>query len=407
MRCLSFPRAIVAPVVVVCCLGVSLGSGAVLKGECFGAHTDNWRSRLCYNDIQPLYYDRGIDRHVFPYVHATLAGGVGARGFNEYPVLTGLFMWAVGWGAWSGSSYFVVTMIVLSLCAAVAGWLLWRMVGGRAVFWSASPILALYAFHNWDLLAVTASVAGIYLWWSGRPSWAALAFAVGGAFKLYPALFIIPLICDQLAQRRARKAAEVGAVGVGSLALINLPFILINASGWWATYRFHVERSPTSSGSIWVALDGALSTTSENRVSVLALAAALVTITAVLACAREEGAYPVVEWCAASTATCIVLNKVSSPQYILWLVPFLALLSMRSVWWWLLSIIATVRYAALFGVDVLPLGLGTADRLVHATVILQAALLVGYMAAILMQRGNARIAPLPRVLARAATGASR
>jgi Glycosyltransferase family 87 len=407
IRRLPLPPAIVAPVVVACCLGVSLGSSAVLKGECFGTDTSNWRSRPCYNDIQPLYYGRGIDHHVFPYVHATLAGGVGSHGFNEYPVLTGFFMWATGWVAWSGSSYLAVTMILLSLCAASAAWLLWRMVGGIAVFWVASPILALYAFHNWDLLAVTASVAGIYLWWSGRPSWAALAFAVGGAFKLYPALFIVPLVCDQLVQQRTRKAAEVGAAGFGSLGLINLPFILINASGWWTTYRFHIERPPTSSGSIWTALDRALSTTTENRVSVLALAAALVTITAVLAHTRGGNAYPVVEWCAASTAAFIVLNKVSSPQYILWLVPFLALLSMRSVWWWILSIIATVRYAALFGVDVLPLGLGTADRLVHAAVILQAALLMVYMAAILMQRGKARIAPLPRPLARAAATTSR
>jgi hypothetical protein len=187
----------------------------------------------------------------------------------------------------------------------------------------------------------------------------------------------------------------VGAVGGGSLALINLPFILINASGWWTTYRFHVERPPASSGSIWVTLDHAVSTTSENRASFLALAAALVTITAVLAHTRSDNAYPVVEWCAAYTAAFIVLNKVSSPQYILWLVPFLALLSMRSVWWWLLSIIATVRYAALFGVDVFPLGQGTADRLVDTAVTLQAAVLVLYVAAILMQRRNARVAALP------------
>ena len=236
-------------------LAVTLGSGATLKGECFGADNSFWRSRLCYNDIQPLYYSHGIGHHVFPYVHATLAGGKGAHGFNEYPVLTGLFMWAVGWLSWSGSSYLAVTMIVLSLCAAVAAWLLWRMVSGRAVLWTASPILAIYAFHNWDLLAVTASVAGVYLWWSGRPRLAALAFAIGAAFKLYPALFIIPLVCDQLALRRTRRAAEVGAVGCGSLAVINLPFVLFNASGWWATYRFHTDRPPTSSGTIWAVLD--------------------------------------------------------------------------------------------------------------------------------------------------------
>ena len=379
-------------------LGLSLGSGAVLKGECFGADTSNWRSRLCYNDIQPLYYDRGIDHHVFPYVHATLSGGVGSHGFNEYPVLTGLFMWVTGWVAWSGSSYLVVTMILLSLCAALAAVLLWRMTDRRAAYWTASPILALYAFHNWDLLAVAASVVGIYLWWSGRSSRAAFVFAVGGAFKLYPALFIVPLICDQLVQRRTRKAAEVAATGFGSLALINLPFILINASGWWATYRFHADRAPTSSGTIWAVLDSTLSTTTENWLAFSCLAASLVVITVGVFLSRPSIGYPVVEWCAAATAAFILLNKVSSPQYILWLVPFLALLPLRSAWWWLLSAGALVRYAALFGVDVFPLGTQMADRIVHVAVILQAALLVGYMAAILMQRRNPRLAPLsPRL----------
>src|SRR5690349_17769594 len=150
-------------------LAASLGAGATLKGECFGAARAGWRSQPCYNDIQPLYYHRGIAHHVFPYVHATLAGGVGRHGFNEYPVLTGLAMWATGWLSASGSSYLAVAMVELSLCAALAAWLLWRMVAVRAVLWTASPILILYAFHNWDLLAVTASVAGVYYcWWSGR-----------------------------------------------------------------------------------------------------------------------------------------------------------------------------------------------------------------------------------------------
>jgi uncharacterized membrane protein len=372
------------PILLALTLCISLGCGVALKGECVGAHTDNWRSRLCYNDIQPLYYDRGIDHHVFPYFHATLNGGHGGHGFNEYPVLTGLTMWATGWAAWSGSSYLAVTMILLSLAAAFAAMLLWRMVGRRVVYWTASPILALYAFHNWDMLAVSASVAGIYLWWSGRSSRAAVAFAVGAAFKLYPALFIVPLVCDQLVQRRTRQAAGVAVAGFGSLALINLPFVLINASGWWATYRFHADRVPSSSGTIWAVLDNNLSTTTENRLSFTALAIALVVITVGLLFSRPTAGYPVVEWCAAATAAFILLDKVSSPQYILWLVPFLALLPLRSIWWWLLSTVAAVRYAGLFGVDVFPFGLHTADRLVHSAIVLQAAVLILYVAAILI-----------------------
>ena len=93
----------------------------------------------------------------------------------------------------------------------------------------------------------------------------------------------------------------------------------------------------------------------------------------------------------AATAAFIVLNKVSSPQYVLWVVPFLALLPRRSTWWWLLSAVAVVRYAGLFGVDVFPVGTHTADELVRAAVILQAALLVVYVGTILVPGGNARV----------------
>jgi uncharacterized membrane protein len=287
-------------------------------------------------------------------------------------------------------------MVELSLCAALAAWLLWRMVALRAIFWTASPILVVYGFQNWDLLAVAASVAGIYLWWSGRPRLAGLAFAVGGAFKLYPALFIVPLVCDQLALRRARIAAEVGLAGFGSLAVINLPFVLVNASGWWATYRFHADRAPTTSGTIWAVLDRGLSTATENRASFAALAAALILMTAVLFRAGSAAGYPVVEWCAAATAAFILLNKVSSPQYVLWLVPFLALLRMRAAWWWLFSATALVHYVALFGVEVLPIGTTTADRVVHDAVIAQAVLLALYAAAILVRRPSAPAGLLPR-----------
>lgn len=363
-------------------LGLSLGAGAALKGDCVGG-SRYWRSELCYADIKPLYQARGVGRHVFPYVHATLVGGHGGHGFNEYPVLTGMFMWLTGWLSWSASSFLIVTMLLLSPFAAASAVLLWRMVAIRAALWSASPVLVMYAFHNWDLLAVSASVAGIYLWWSGRPRLAALAFGVGAAFKLYPALFILPVLLDEIAGHRLRRGVETAVVGLGSLALINLPFVLINASGWWATYRFHADRAP-SSGTVWAALSRQLSTTADDRLMLLVLAVALVAISGGLFGHRSTPGYPVVEWCAAATAAVIVVNKINSPQYLLWLIPFLALLQVRAVWWGVLSATALVRYVALFGLGVFPLGTASADRLATAASGLEALLLVLFAASVVL-----------------------
>ncbi|MGN6377898.1 MAG: glycosyltransferase 87 family protein [Gaiellales bacterium] len=376
-------------VLVAVSLAVTLSAGATLKGECFGADGANWRSRPCYNDIQPLYRARGIGRHVFPYIHARLAGDVGSRGFNEYPVLTGLFAWAVGWLALSSSSYLVVKMILLSACAAVTTWLVFRMAGRRAIWWTASPILALYAFHNWDVLAITACVAGLYLWWSGRPRLAALAFAVGGALKWYPLVFVAPLVCDLLIRRRSRAAVEAGAVGIGSFALINLPFVLINASGWWATYRFQMSRAPDHMTTIWAVLGHSLSSQAEKQLSFLMLIVLLSAVTALLL-VRANGEFAVVQWCAAATAAVIALNVIGSPQYALWIVPFVALLETSAIWWWLLSAIAVVRYVALFAVGIAPLGMSTADHLVTVTAAAQSIILLAFAAAVVRTSTNVR-----------------
>jgi uncharacterized membrane protein len=377
------------PCLVACTLAASLGGGAALKGECFGSHQQNWRSRLCYNDILPLYHDpgHGIRSGKFPYLHAKLVGTKGEDGFNEYPVLTGVFMWTMGRVSRGGSSYLALTNVALSICAAISTLLLWRLVGRRSIWFAAPPMLLLYAFHNWDVLAVTASVVGLYEWRRGRSTTATLAFAVGGAFKLYPALFIVPLILDAYKGRGRGRAIETGAVGFGSLALINLPFILANAGGWWATYRFHEERVATSSGTAWSVLDSSLSTPTENRLSAACIVVGLLAVTMALQrVSRESVGYPVIQWCGAATAMFISLNKVSSPQYILWVLPFLALIVASPAWWGALAVVVTVRYVGLFGVDVFPVGFHTADNLVHVAVVAQTALLLAYAARVSTSR---------------------
>src|SRR5919204_673656 len=84
--------------------------------------------------------------------------------------------------------------------------------------------------------------AGIWMYVRGSPALAATAFGIGGAFKVYPAFFIVPLVLAEAVQGRPRQAARIGLAGAAPLVLVNLPFVLINFSGWWTTYRFQAER---------------------------------------------------------------------------------------------------------------------------------------------------------------------
>ncbi|MGZ4430472.1 MAG: glycosyltransferase 87 family protein [Gaiellales bacterium] len=352
--------------------GMTIALAATLKADCFGHDGSFWRSRPCYNDIEPLYTLRGIDRGVFPYIHARLDGSVGSNGFNEYPVATGLFMWAVGLPVGSAGAYLTLTMVLLGACALATTVLLARMAGARSLYWAAAPPLVLFAFHNWDLLAVTAATAGLVAWRARRPNAAAALFGLGAAFKLYPALFIAPLVLERVARRQWRGALLTFVAGAGTILAVNLPFVAVNPAGWWATYRFHEQRGPDTSGTIWAALFPHLSTGTENAASALATGLALCVICAAFLGWRGGPPYPVVECCAAMTAAVIVLGKVSSPQFVLWVLPFFALARAWPGWWAMLSITALARYGGLFGVGILGFGMHTGDAIVRAAVVAQA-----------------------------------
>ncbi|CAN5668572.1 hypothetical protein BH18ACT15_BH18ACT15_07210 [soil metagenome] len=323
--------------------------GWLLKAQC----TAPWAGyhqyeSLCYNDIQALYVARGVDLHTFPYVHGGLSPAGLTGGAIEYPVLTGLFMWASGLLASDLNGYLVISALLLAPWALFVSWLLARMAGWRALMWAAAPSLVLYAFHNWDLLAVACAVAGLYAWWRGAPVWAGVLFGLGGAFKLYPAIFLLPLAADCLVSSDGRKTFRALAAGTGVMAAANLPFALKNFGGWSATYRFHSLRGADfNSLWHWVAPDlsvGALNTLSTALTAAFWAAALGFGYTR----ARRDGTYPFLGVCAALLASLLLWTKVHSPQYALWLLPFFVLLRVRVSWWVLYSLADLAVYVGIF-----------------------------------------------------------
>lgn len=326
-----------------------LVGGYALKAPC--ASGPRWTGQqyrlLCYNDIQPLYELREIDKHTFPYVSAYLIGDLKGGGI-EYPVLTGMFMWASGYLADGPNDYLKVSALLLAPFALLIAWLLARMAAVRAFFWAAAPSVALYAFHNWDLLVVAAAVVGLYMWWTGRYSAAAIAFGVGGALKLYPLLLLAPLFLDRWTAGDRLKAWRTGWWGLGTVFAINLPFIYWNPPSWWLTYRFHSLRYPNPD-SLWGEIAPRMDPSILNP-----LTAALTAVTCGAALwwgyrrARREGAFPFLQIGGAVVAAFLLWSKVQSPQYMLWLLPFFVLLRIRATWWVLAMVVDVVAYVAVF-----------------------------------------------------------
>ena len=350
----------VAVVVGVCALTLLLGAA----GKACRGFWHQPASFLCHSDIRALYPLRGVDRDLFPYVHGELRVRFDPRppsryhlrpvgGAYEYPVLTGVVMWLPSAVTSDDDTYLAASILLLAPFGLAAAWLLARMVGQRALLWSASPILLLYAFHNWDLPPVAASVLGFWCWWRGRRLAAAGAFGAGAAWKLFPLLFLVPLVLERLVERDRAGAARTAGVGLATVALLNLPVAMASPEGWAIAYRFQALRPPNYD-SLWGVLRTAfeLDHAAINALSSIATVAVLAVVGWLLVRrAGREGSFPFLPACAALLAGFLLVSKVHSPQYALWLLPLFALVAVRTPWYVAFVAGNVLLYAAIFGVS--------------------------------------------------------
>jgi uncharacterized membrane protein len=336
--------------VLLSCLLMSL-AGYLLKAQCIGHYSEVRDRKLCSNDIQFLYSSRDLVAKQFPYVDGKLVNGRLTGGTLEYPVLTGVFAWFASLFVSDDGRYLQVTALLLTPFSLLTAWLLFGMARWRALLYAVAPPLVWYSFHNWDLLVVAATVAAFHSWWRGRPLWAAGLLAVGGALKLWPLFFVLPLMLDRLRAGRRSEAAGVAVAAVATFGVINAPFVLVNAPGWWAPYAFQKLRAAdVTTNSIWFWGFPQLTTDQLNVLCPILLAVTFLAAAAV-GWYRSRGnrePYPFLQVCAAILCAFLLLNKVHSPQYALWLLPFFCLLRLRLGWWAAYMALDATLYVGLF-----------------------------------------------------------
>ncbi|MEV6770746.1 hypothetical protein AB0N05_19190 [Nocardia sp. NPDC051030] len=314
-------------------------------------------SNVCYSDIQFLWVGRDINEHVFPY----LSGGITPDGqliggAVEYPVLSGLLMWLGGIGADNDAAFLLHSALLLAPFALLTAYMLGRLAGPAALLWAAGPPLVLYAFHNWELPVVFTSVAAVYVVTvmtryslRARGIAAAILLGIGFCLKLYPGIFLLPLLLHVLLGEHAeydprarrydvRGALMVAAAGVATVVAINLPFALAGYQGWRASITFQqLRQADITTNSIWYwglrpqfGNTAAAETSFQNVVSLASplLVLASFALAAWIGWKRYSitGMYPWIGVSGAMLCGFLLFHKVHSPQYTLWLIPFLVLL---------------------------------------------------------------------------------
>jgi uncharacterized membrane protein len=327
-----------------------------------GTTTLDWRNgrqyvAMCYSDTVPLYGIERLDSGALPYRDSWLQdAGTDTEQvrYMEYPVLTGFFQYVNaritdGWltlaqeHPWLPAALPVVVYFDLSAFWLVLAWLVtvWAVLRLRpsrpwdAALVAASPLVAVHVLTNFDALAVGLATAALLALARRRPVLAGVLLGVGGAVKFYPLLLVAPVLLVGLRRRDPGPAVRTAVAAVLTWVAINAPVALVWTPGWWEFFRLNNDR-PADPDSLWFVVsyfsgwagfDGELAPGEVPAVLnavVLTLFVACCVGVAVLA-RRAPRPPRLASLAFLVVASFLLVNKVWSPQYSLWLVPLAVL----------------------------------------------------------------------------------
>ncbi|MCC3294464.1 glycosyltransferase 87 family protein [Arthrobacter sp. zg-Y411] len=290
--------------------------------------------QACYSDWPELFRTRGLGEGVFPF----LTEGA----FFEYPVLLGLLAGATallipgqedGATALRSLQYFDVNALLATGAWIATVVLTMRMSGRRpwdAAMVALAPTAVLAVFINWDIWAVLLATAGMLAFARNKPVAAGILIGLGTALKLYPVLILGAVLVLALRTLRLRPAVLTFAAAGAAWLAVNLPFLLRDYESWRYFLSFTSDR-PAGYSSIWFGWNltverygGATVDAAFINVWAYLLFALACAGIAVLALSAERRPR-LAQLAFLIVAAFILTNKVYSPQFVLWLLPLVAL----------------------------------------------------------------------------------
>jgi uncharacterized membrane protein len=330
---------------------ITFGLGVLQKAPCMEAGWDrqSWRpfKALCYSDIGFLYQERGFAQGNRPFLDT------GNYPVLEYPVLTGGFMEVAAKITWlftgdpkkdltveqqraTAGVFFVVNVALLFICALfMVGFTLLTARGAEsrpgaprgqpldALYVAAAPVLALTSTINWDLFAVALTAGAMFAWSRGRPIWFGVLLGLGTAAKFYPFLLLGPLLIVCIRGRKLWPWFQAVIAAAVAWGLVNAPIYLLAKNEWMSFWTFNDQRE-SDYGSIWYVLKLAKHEVADvNQLNIVIFAGLCLSIAILGLMAPRPPRFAQLAFLV--VAAFLLINKVYSPQYVLWLLPLVAL----------------------------------------------------------------------------------
>lgn len=247
-------------------------------------------------------------------------------------------------------------LVMLGLFAALIVVLARRR---RAAFVVALTPLLLgpLVFKRFDVLPALLTLVALQLTLSRRYAWAGVALGLATAVKLYPVL-LLPLVV--IAAGRRAGARAVGAFVIACVVVVG-PFFALSPHGVIDSVRGQLSRhlqieTPLASVALLAHSLGLVKVGVVSEAHTYGLGgssgALLAVLTTVLFLASlaliwrnaprlvrsREGL--VLAWTATLCAA-VIFGRVLSPQYLIWLLPFVPLVGFRAALWFVAALIAT------------------------------------------------------------------
>ncbi len=286
----------------------------------------------CYSDFPELFKNRGLGDGVFPFFTQ--------GSLFEYPVLMGiiagitaLLVPGQGVGNERILGYFDINATLI-----VAVWIVTVLLTARinkrrpwdAAMVAVAPGIVLAGFINWDMWAVGLLALGMYFFSRDKLVLAGVCIGLGTATKLYPVLILGAVLVLALRSGKLRAFWITAGSALASWLAVNLPIAALNPSGWRYFFEFTQER-PAGYSSPWFAYNlvaDRVQWTQMNAATINSLALYLFILACALigALALSAPRRPrIAQLVFLIVAAFILTNKVYSPQFVIWLIPLLAL----------------------------------------------------------------------------------
>ena len=278
-----------------------------------------------------------------------LVSSFGGFSFDSYLLVFQLEAYLVALG-----SLFVVRNLLLRFYSSASSYN-WRM----AFYGAMLPIISLYIFRRFDILPALLVALAFSLLYLRRAGWAGVCLGLATTTKLYPVLVLPFLFLYYVRNKGDWKLSLRLGVGYAVAVVASvLPFALISFSGLVESLKYHAERGIQIESSyasiVWLGTqagfieafrvkDHKSSGYFSNWNDWLLLASTLLLVAGLLALfiyswwvSHPRRSTLSKQWPILATflavAWFIITNKVFSPQYVLWLLPFLPFLRPWKVW---------------------------------------------------------------------------